>query len=49
LPFTLVGLSVWLPFRESDSGPALIAIKLAIWFGALAWLLARTERRSVAV
>jgi len=39
LAFTLVGLTLWPPFRESDHGPWLIALKSSIWLGALTWLL----------
>lgn len=47
LPYLSVGLTLWLPLREADHGPLLIAVKVAVWLAALAWLLsgARAEQR----
>jgi hypothetical protein len=37
--FFAVGLTLWLPFREADHGVVLIAVKVSLWVGGLAWLL----------
>jgi hypothetical protein len=39
LTFVLVGLTLWLPFREVDHGIFLIALKVSIWVFGLAVLL----------
>lgn len=41
--FTLVGLSLWTPLRESDQSPVVILIKILVWIFGLAVLLGRSR------
>lgn len=41
LTFTAAGLTLWLPFREEDHTPFLIAVKVSVWIYGLVELLRR--------
>ncbi|HWP05930.1 MAG TPA: glycosyltransferase family 87 protein [Polyangiaceae bacterium] len=43
LGFFAVGLTLWLPLRQEDTGSGLIALKIAVWLAALWQLLAQRD------
>jgi hypothetical protein len=45
IPFCLVGATLWLPLRESHHTPPVVLTKVAIWLGALGWLVTRAPAR----